>query len=376
MRRQFSKCSRWCRSDRLPGQRLKRKKWIYASIVLICAAFDVLLLFIANNAISPLLEDAPYLPQKYAQAYTHLGTFRETSHPEWNETIKTIAFSPDGQILAAGQSREVRLWDVRTGNLITIHKEHQGWIQAVAFSPDGRIVACVSSKGGSNSWPVVILLDPLAPKHLVPHTIRLWDVKTGTIKLTFSANTLPITALEFSSDSTKLLIASKQGFINVYDSTTGNQEQLNRSPFVHDAIRNTYGFNALAFSPDGKTLATGGRNSGYRGLDRGLYDIADAEIQLWDTNTGHLLHTFNTPGRWVNLLDFSPDGKTLASVGDSDWRNKIFIWDLENRRLLSIINTGKRGTKALKFAPDNVTLVSGHTDGTVHLWDITGRAKK
>ncbi|MYB94407.1 WD40 repeat domain-containing protein [Candidatus Poribacteria bacterium] len=375
-RRRFPERFKWRMNDRLPGQTLKRKRWIFASIVLICAVFDVLLLFIANNAISPLLEDAPHLPEKYAQAYTHLATFRQDLHPEWNETIKTIAFSPDGQILAAGQSREVRLWDVRTGNLITVHEEHQGWIQAVAFSPNGKTVACVSSNGGSNSWPVVILLDPLAPRYLVTHTIRLWDAKTSTTQLTFSANTLPITALEFSSDSTKLLIANQQGFIGVYDSAIGHQEQFSRAPFVHDAIRNTYGFNALAFSPDGKTLVTGGRNSGYRGLDRGLYDIADAEIQLWDTNTGHLLHTFNSPGRWIDLLVFSPDGKTLASVGeDWDWCTKIFIWDLENRRLLSIINTGKRRIKTLKFAPDSTTLASGHTDGSIHLWDITGQTK-
>ena len=368
-RRSLRERIRWCKSDTLPGQTLKRKKWIFASIVLICAAFDVLLLYIGDKAIFTLLRDAPYLPKKYAQEYTHLTTFRRDSHQRHREVVvNAIAFSPDGQTLAAGEGREVRLWDVSTGKLMSTFKEHQGRVYAVAFSPDGKTLAGVSSKGGRSSWHLVVLLDPLAPRHLVPHTIRLWDAKTGTTQLTFSANTLPITELEFSSDS-KLLIANEQGFIDVYDSVTGHREQFSRSRFVHDAIRNTYGFNALAFSSDGKTLATGGRDN-----DRRLCDVADAEIQLWDTDTGHLLHTFNSPGRRVNWLVFSPDGKTLASVCDDwDWWNKIFIWDLENRRLLSIINTGKRGIKALQFAHDSITLASGHRDGTVHLWDITGR---
>ena len=374
MRRRFRKRGRWRTNDRLPGQRLERKKWVYASIVLICAAFDVLMLFISGEAISTLLEDAPYLPKEYAQAYTHLVTFRAPARQRYRETINAIAFSPDGQTIAAGEHQELHLWDVSTGKSMSTFKEHQGGILAVAFSPDGKTLASVSSKRGRRSRSLVILLDPLAPRHLVPHTIRLWDTKTGTTQLIFSANTSPITELEFSSDS-KLLIANEQGFIGIYDSATGHQEQFSRSPFVHDAILNTYGFNALAFSPDGKTLVTGGRNSGYRGLDRGLYDIADAEIQLWDTNTGPPLHTFNSPGRSVSLLTFSPDGKTLASVGEA-WWNKIFIWDLENRRLLSIINTGKRTIMALRFAPDSITLASGHTDGTVHLWDITGRTNR
>ena len=373
LRRSSRERIRWRMNDRLPGQTLKRKKWIYASIVLICAAFDVLLLFILSRAISPLLDAAPYLPKEYAQAYTHLVIFRAPARDI--DAINAIAFSPDGQTLAAGGHQELHLWDVSTGKSMPTFKEHQGRIHAIAFSPDGKTLASVSSKMGRRSRSVVILLDPLAPRHLVRHTIRLWDVKTGSTRLTLPVNTLPITSLEFSPDSTKLLITDEQGFIGVYDSTTGHQEQLSRSPFVHDAIRNTYGFNALAFSPNGQTHVTGGRNSGYRGLDRGLYDIADAEIQLWDTNTGHLLHTFNSPGRSVSLLAFSPDGKTLASVCE-DWWNKIFIWDLENRRLLSIINTGKRTIMALQFALDSVTLTSGHSDGTVHLWDITGRTNR
>ncbi len=373
MRRSVRERIRWCKSDRLPGQTLKRKKWIFVLIVLMCASFDVLLLFISRMAIRPLEEDAPYLPKEHAQAYTHLTTLRKDPPPKWNETIETIAFSRDGQILAAGRYQEVHLWDISAGNLMSTFKADQGWIYAVAFSPDQKTLASVSGKGGRIRPTPVILLDPLAPRHLVRHTIQLWDIKTGATRLTFPVNTLPITTLEFSSDGTKLLIVSEQGFIDVYDSATGHREKFSRSPFVHDAIRNTYRFRTLAFSSDGKIFATGGRNSD----DRGLHDIADAEIQLWKADTGHRLHTFNSPGRWVNLLVFSPDGKTLASVGDDgDWWHKIFIWDLENRRLLSVITTGKRGIMALQFAPDSVTLASGHTDGAVRLWDITGRINR
>ena len=368
---------RWCKSDTLPGQTLKRKKWIFALIVLMCATFDVLILFILGKAISPLLDAAPYLPKEHAQAYTHVTTLRDEARPRLRDDIHAIAFSPDGQTLAAGGHRKILIWDVSSGALITTLKVDKGWMNAVAiaFSPDGKTVASVNGKRGRICHPPVILLDPLASRHLVRHTIQLWDIKTGTTRLTFPVNTLPITALEFSSDGTKLLIVSEQGFIDVYDNTTGHREKFSRSPFVHDAIRNTYQFSALAFSSDGKIFATGGRDSD----DRGLYDIADAEIQLWDTDTGHLLHTFNSPGRWVNWLVFSPDGKTLASVyDDGDWRNMIFIWDVENCRLLTTINVndvGEWGVLTLKFAPDSITLASGHINGTVHIWDITGRTK-
>ena len=371
MRRLFPERFKWRMNDRLPGQTLKRKKWIYASIVLTCATFDVLLLFIANNAISPLLEDAPYLPQKYAQEYTHLATFRAPSRRRYREAIETIAFSPNGQTLAAGGYQEVHLWDVGASNLMSTFKVDQGWIHAVAFSPDGKTVASVSSSQSPRDFLMPVPIQKEEPRHITPHTIRLWDVHTSTTRLTFSAYTLPIRALEFSPDSTKLLIASQQGSIDVYDSATGHHVLLNGSLIVYDAIVKTHRFNALAFSADGKIFATGGRDREIR-----PYDVADAKIELWNADNGNLLHTFNSPGGLVRLLAFSPDGKTLASNVGRDWWNKIFIWDLENDRLLSIITTHERTITALQFAPDSITLASLHTDGTVHLWDITGRVKK
>ena len=81
----------------------------------------------------------------------------------------------------------------------------------------------------------------------------------------------------------------------------------------------------------------------------------------------------SAPGGGVIALAFSPDGKTLAS---GSWDGKILIWDLASRRLLSVISVGRWGPSinALVFAPDNITLAC-LASGAVHLWDITGRRK-
>ena len=420
------------------------------SLLFTCAVFDVILLLIGESVIFPLLlQDTPHLPEEYAQTHTHLATFKVPLNQERWQVINAIDFSPDGQMLAMGTAQEIHLWNVNTGKHLSIFKEHSGLIRKVAFSPDGKTLASVSRDRERSSIHPTILWDPSVPIQKIAHyqmasyTIRLWDIKTATARLTFTESISPLTALEFSPDSTKLLIASQNGIIDVWDSATGRRELHSFGLFAHDRILNrigtiayaaspgdkiitrwiwkvngfmphripeeetphhfsikkwfthfrfvgepaiglntgnrhsllflvpdTYRVNALAFSPDGKILTSGSQAKESR-----LYDVATAKIQLWDTDTGQLLHTFNSPGGWIKLLTFSPDGNTLASVGKR-WWNKIFIWDMENYRLLSIITTGNREIKALQFAPDSITLASAHTDGTVHLWDITGRPKR
>ena len=80
----------------------------------------------------------------------------------------------------------------------------------------------------------------------------------------------------------------------------------------------------------------------------------------------------------MDTLAFSPDGKTLASDGSKRFvgNRKILIWDLTTHQLISMIDTGSsEEITALVFASDNVTLASSNRRGKVELWDITGNIK-
>ena len=345
-------------NDRMPGQTLKRKKYVFASLILICVGFDWLLLWFCRDAFFMLLCDAPYLPAKYAQEYTHLKTLSIPTDLRHQENlIVSIAFSPDNKTLAAVAEKSIYFYDVKTGEHLSVLKTDPGRGRAVAFSPDGKMVASVSRLRYS-------------------YTLEMWDIKTGKKRVSFPAETVLPKALEFSPDGRKLRLTTYSCVIEVYDTTTGEHLQHPTPALVENVRQNTYKVGGFAFSPDGNIFASGGSDPVQRSTD-----VADAEIQLWDLHTGLRLQTLKSPGGRIQRLAFSPDSKTLASAGDNPCGyhlspNKIYIYDVENPRLLCIIDTGEvgeRGIRALRFAPDNRTLASGHSGGRIHLWDLTGR---
>lgn len=401
--------------DRMPGQTLKRKKYIFASLILICVGFDWLLLWFCRDAFFMLLCDAPYLPEKYAQEYTHLKTLHTPTDLRHHEDlIVSIAFSPDNKTLAAVAGKSIHFWDIQTGEHLSVLKTDQRWGSAVVFSPDGKMVASVSSLRHPSRIDHLELKDilflssrerkserlsSLQRSLLIDYTLEMWDIQTGKKRVSFPVETVLPKVLEFSPDATKLLLTTYSCVIEVYDATTGKHLQLSipsfnggrhindattgehwqhrTSALVENVMRNTYKVRAFAFSPDGNIFASGGRDPVRRSTD-----VADAEIQLWDIHTGLPLQKLKNPGGRIERLAFSPDSKTLASACGWDYSgchaypNKIHIWDVENHRLLSVIQTGEvgeRAIRALRFAPDNSTLASGHTGGRIHLWDITAR---
>ena len=202
--------------------------------------------------------------------------------------VNSVAFSPDGGILASGSSDQtIRLWDVATGQLIAILKEYTSWgnyhVWSVSFSPSGETLV----SGNSD-------------------TIRLWDVATGQLITTieqYSWGSYPY-SMVFSPDGTTLAGGDSDGTIRLWDVTTG---QLMTTIEQHSWDSYLY---SMVFSPDGTTLAGGGN---------------DGTIQLWDVTTGQLITTFRGHIHWISSVAFSPDRGTLASAGRD---GTILLWDM------------------------------------------------
>lgn len=271
-------------------------------------------------------------------------------------------FSPNGQMFAAvSEENHIYLWDVNTKahkKNLRGHKESR--IESMAFSADGQILA----SGDSDA------------------TIRLWDVKTGKEKKTLRRHWFPMSgsilrflkrhlptvySLSFSGDGQALASMNSDNTISVWDVSTGKHKKMLRGQALS--------VGTVAFSPDSKTLVSGGDT-----------------VRLWDANTGTHKRIFKGHKRSIERVFFSPKGQTLASIS---WDDTIRLWDVTTGGLQMKVrykhNRLSGGWRAASFSPDGQTLVGvGGAYGPIipdkpdtpldtkaYLWDIsTGRLKK
>ena len=268
-----------------------------------------------------------------------------------------MAFSPDGRTLASGsRDKTIRLWDVETGQPQATLKGHENRVNAVAFSPDGRTLA---SGGGTDgdSWSSVY------KKMLVDgdKTIRLWDVKTGLLRTTLEGHENRVNAVAFSPDGRTLASGSRDKTIRLWDVETG----LLRTTLKGHRDR----VNSVAFSPDGTTLVSGS------GTDGGK----DKTIRMWDMGQLPAIpailkrHTILEDKDGVNVVAFSPDGRTLAS---GSWDKTVRVWDVETGLLRATLKGHTGVVFSVAFSPDGRTLASGGGNGTIQLWEASSGQPK
>ncbi|WP_377476092.1 MAG: NB-ARC domain-containing protein [Microcoleus anatoxicus] len=291
-------------------------------------------------------------------------------HTNW---VRSVVFHPQKPILVSSSNDStIRLWNSNTGECLATLEEHTDQVWSVAFSPDGQILASSSDDCTVRLWNINDVDSPQCLHILKEH--RYW-----------------VRAVAFNAQGTIIASASVDQTVKLWDVQTGECSTTWR--------QGNHPVRSIAFSPDGETLATGSDDKLVRLLDihtgeclkifRGhngrVWSVvfspdghtlasgsADQTVKLWNIETGELL-TLPERDRRVRVIAFSPDGQTLISGSDDQ---SVRLWDVRKGESLKTIYGYTQRVWSVAFSPDGETIVSGSDDRTVKLWDIeTGNYK-
>lgn len=300
----------------------------------------------------------------------------ETKPPMWtikhrlhhDSGVTTVAMSPNGREVSAGGilSPTISVWDVETGAPIRVLKGLKGSTQALAYSSDGRFFA--AGRGMITSADTCAFVFQAGTdtilQRLQPPPIVTRDAPKGVGM---------VESLQYSPDSQFLAVGFVGGAIGIFEAETGNLKEAFHAPTAIDG--------PLAYSPRGRYLAISERIKSEEDI------FPRHVIHLFDVTTGGIRKTFSGHTDLVTALAFSSDGRYLASGGNIgvvrgavDKKNNkgvvhrnedpIRIWDVETGEIVKELVGHRGAVRSVTFADSGRTLVSGSYDKTVRIWDI------
>jgi WD40 repeat protein len=263
--------------------------------------------------------------------------------------VYSLAWSPDGKMLASGgyggtrPGEMIRLWDVSTGKEVG----RLGWlvghrddIESLAWSPDGKSLASGSRDKTIRLWNVAAvhkLRDRENPAWRVLSLACLWKAVMENRGRVLARQSGSVDSLAWSPDGKTLASGSYEKRVRLWDVVTGKE------------LRRLDARGSVAWSPDGKTLAV----VKYDGLTR-----------LWNPATGKEIKTLSGEGNWS--VAWSPDGKKLAAVTRSSW---ICLWESATGKEIGPREAHESSVSSVSWSPDGKTIASGSSDRTIRLWN-------
>jgi WD40 repeat protein len=296
---------------------------------------------------------------------------------EWKiGSVTDIAWSPDSQQLSAASFDQIAVFDPPTRSELK-RLAPAGGVLSLAYSPDGSLLAAGNQlgsetegyQGNINFWYTPawatwrsfndatravtdvgfsqdnrLFMAALTNTDADDNRVTIWD--TSAWQITQTIKTGSVLASVFSPNGRLVATTPDRYAIKIWQTRTGFLQRTIFTSF-------TGAVSQIAFAPDGRTLAAGS------------YDGA---LRVWDTETGALLIDANT-GSVIDSLAYSPDGKLLASGGGYE-HTAIQLWDASNGALLRRLEGHPSAVVSLAFSPDNQLLASGSYDGTLRLWGL------
>jgi WD40 repeat protein len=307
-----------------------------------------------------------------ASAIRQLAAFTPNAH-----SVRGVAWSTDGRLLAAGTDADIYLWDMRDPSFRAIWRGHTNEVYGMAWSPDGKLLASASLDGSVRLWtygqaqavrvlrddagiqPISVSWSPDSSRvacGTLGGNVLIWDAATGKRIAKWSGppmvgrgkggrNPFAVWGVSWSLDGHTLASTRYDDLIQLWDVASGHATVWPKADSQP---------NGIAWSPKGGTFATTDDNGA---------------VEIWRRSTGKVITTLtdHSEAGWGYGLAWSPDGQLIGQTRES---GLVQVWSVADGKQRFGAPAHYTSAWALAWSPDNLRFASGGDDGKVCVWGV------